>query len=173
MIALFASTKTNHHEKTYEKNQDLHILVNRKKEFQLILITMEKNRLKHPQENCKNEIKKHIAFMEKQIKMLEKKIDEVIKKDEDLSKKIKIVESVPGIGRTSAAIFVFRISERVGNITNKQMSSLAGVAPHPRESGQSKGKISVTGGRYFPRSTLFMIALVASRHNDVFQKILQ
>ena len=53
------------------------------------------------------------------------------------------------------------------------MSSLAGVAPHPRESGQSKGKISVTGGRYFPRSTLFMIALVASRHNDVFRKFYQ
>ena len=143
--------------KTYEKNQDLHILVNRKKDL-VNMITMEKNRLKHPQENCKNEIKKHIAFMEKQIKMLEKKIDEVIKKDEDLSKKIKIVESVPGIGRTSAAIFVSEYPE-LGNITNKQMSSLAGVAPHPRESGQSKGKISVTGGRYFPRSTLFMIAV--------------
>ena len=44
------------------------------------MITMEKNRLKHPQENCKNEIKKHIAFMEKQIKMLEKRSMKLSKK---------------------------------------------------------------------------------------------
>jgi len=56
MIALFASQKVNLHVTTFEKNQELHILVNRKKDL-VTMIGMEKLRLQHPEENCKNEIK--------------------------------------------------------------------------------------------------------------------
>lgn len=171
MIALFASQKVNHHEITYEKNQELHVLVNRKKDL-VNMIGMEKLRLKMPQENCKKEIQKHIIFMQKQIESIELKINAVIKKNDDLNKKIKILESIPGIGKTSAAIFISELPE-LGNIGNKQIASLVGVAPHPHQSGESKGKTSTSGGRYLPRTYLFMVALVASRHNKIFKAFYQ
>lgn len=171
MIALFASQKINNHEITYEKNQELHKLVNRKKDL-INMIGMEKLRLKMPQENCKKEIQRHIIFMQKQIESIELKINALIKKNDDLNKKIKILESIPGIGKTSAAIFISELPE-LGNIGNKQIASLVGVAPHPHQSGESKGKSSISGGRYLPRTCLFMVALVASRHNKIFKAFYQ
>lgn len=168
MIALFASQETNKHEVTYEKNSDLHALVNRKKDI-VEMIGMEKLRLEMPQENCKNDIKKHIIFMQKQIKSIGKQIDKVISNDGILKKKIEILESMPGIGKTSAAIFIAELPE-LGNIENRQIASLVGVAPHPHESGQSTGKYYTAGGRHLPRTTLFMVALVASRHNVIFKE---
>jgi len=171
MIALFASQKVNPHEKIYEKHPKLHILVNRKKDF-VEMITMERLRLQHPNENCKYSIKAHIAFMEKQVKSLEKAINKLISDDHELKKKINILESMPGVGRITSATFISELPE-LGNISNKQISSLVGVAPHPHESGQSKRKTSATGGRCLPRSALFMVALVASRHNPVLKLFYQ
>jgi transposase len=47
----------------------------------------------------------------------------------------------------------------------KQVGSLAGLAPHPRESGQWKGKSYISGGRKPLRDSLYMPALVAMRFN--------
>lgn len=167
MIALFASQKVNHHPVVYEKNHKLHELVARKKDL-VTMIGMEKSRLKMPQDNCKKDIKKHITFMKNQIKSIDDQIDEVIKENEELNAKSELLQSIPGIGKTSASILLAEVPE-LGNIDDKQIASLLGVAPHPYESGQFKGKRRGIGGRYLPRSILFMVALVASQHNKTFK----
>jgi len=48
-------------------------------------------------------------------------------------------------------------------ISNAQAAALAGVAPHPHESGQRIGYRKTRGGRPDVKRTLFMAALVASR----------
>lgn len=171
MIALFASQKVNPHPVVYEKNRKLNELVARKKDL-ITMIGMEKSRLQMPQNNCKNDIKKHIAFMQKQVKSLGINIDMLIKNDAELNAKSELLQSVPGVGKTSAAIILAEVPE-LGNIGNKEIASLLGVAPHPYESGQFKGKRRGIGGRYLPRSILFMVALVASRYNKIFKAFYQ
>lgn len=51
----------------------------------------------------------------------------------------------------------------VGRRLGWQAASLAGVAPHPHESGQRVGYRRVRGGRTDVKRTLFMAALVASQ----------
>ena len=58
-----------------------------------------------------------------------------------------------------------RPSSELGTMGRKQVGSLAGLAPHPRQSGQWKGKSFISGGRKPLRDALYMPALVAMRHN--------
>ena len=57
----------------------------------------------------------------------------------------------------------------LGTITHKRLSSLVGVAPFNRDSGKIRGKREVWGGRAPVRVTLYMGALVATRHNPTLR----
>jgi transposase len=169
MIAIFASLMTNKHKQQFEHNPELRRLVARKKAL-ANMIAQEKNRLAHPDENCKKEIKQHISFMQKQIVALDKELKKIIEKDEVLKKKAKTLTSVKGIGNTIATVLIAELPE-LGNISDKEIASLVGVAPYASESGLYKGKSVTSGGRDAPRSALFMAALVAVKWNAKFKKI--
>jgi transposase len=168
MIALFATKKHSSHETQYEKNKELLQLVVRRKELSG-MISMEKNRLQTYQDNCKQSIKQHITFLEKAIARIDNEIDKIIRTDVEVSNKIKILESTPGVGRITAVTLLASTPE-LGNVTNKQIASLIGVAPHPRESGKSVRGFSTAGGRRLPRKALFMAALVGARYNKTFSE---
>ena len=50
-------------------------------------------------------------------------------------------------------------------IGNRQAAALAGVAPHPCDSGDRTGRRSVRAGRRRPRRVLYMAAMAAPGHN--------
>ena len=54
-----------------------------------------------------------------------------------------------------------------GRLGNKQIASLAGVAPHPDESGKCRGKACIRGGRPLVRAKLYMSAFNARKYNPV------
>ena len=64
----------------------------------------------------------------------------------------------------------------LGTLDRRQIAALVGVAPFNRDSGTLRGKRAVWGGRARVRATLYMGAMVASRHNpvirDFYQKLL-
>lgn len=166
MIALFAAQETPEHDYVdYGKNTKLiHDLVKRKQDLTAI-VTTEKQRLKHPsQVNCVVEIKELIDFLNNQIKNLSDRIQRLIDEDDQLSKKAKIIESVPGVGKATAAMLIAELPE-LGSTENKKIASLVGVAPYTQQSGQYKGKAFISGGRKTVRSAIYMAALVASRYN--------
>lgn len=51
----------------------------------------------------------------------------------------------------------------LGKISHKQIASLCGVAPHPRQSGQKTWYSSTNGGRRNLRLILFLCAMSASK----------
>jgi transposase len=53
----------------------------------------------------------------------------------------------------------------LGQLDNKQVASLAGLAPIARDSGQHRGRRLIRGGRTILRQPLYMPALVATRFN--------
>ena len=67
-------------------------------------------------------------------------------------------------GPIAAAVILTFLPE-IGTLDRKQVSSLAGLVPHSRESGQWKGKSFISGGRKPLRDALYMPALVAMRFN--------
>src|SRR5438270_842794 len=55
----------------------------------------------------------------------------------------------------------------LGRLGDKQIASLAGVAPHPDESGKSRGEACIRGGRPRVQEKLYMAAFNARKDNPV------
>lgn len=71
--------------------------------------------------------------------------------------------SVPGIGKITAQGLLATLPE-IGQLDNKQLTALAGLAPYNCDSGTFKGKRCIFGGRSAVRKVLYMATLVATRY---------
>ncbi|QJT94328.1 IS110 family transposase [Wolbachia endosymbiont of Diaphorina citri] len=123
----------------------------------------EKCRLKAPENDyIKESCQKTIDFFNSQINELNNAIQKIIDESIELQKRQKILKTVPGIGKKLSQDFVCLMPE-LGYLNKKEVASLAGVAPHPKESGKSIGYRSITGGRSNVRAKLFTAAMTAAR----------
>jgi len=166
MIAMFAAQNKPDYKakKQTSKHNELRELVRRKSDL-IKMVGMEKKRLKNPRlTHCKKEISEHIVFMEKQIDKIKTMITNLINNNDDWSRKVEIAKSIPGVGDATAQAVISEIPE-IGQLTEKQVAALVGVAPYPRESGSFVGKASIDGGRFLIRNAVYMSALVCAYHN--------
>lgn len=110
-----------------------------------------------------------IEAIAKVVEKLTAKIDEIIAKDPEMLKLVELIKSIPGCGDETAKAFLVHVPE-AGNIENKQLCSLLGLAPFARESGSWNGKRYIRFGRPAPRRILYMAALSASRCNQILKR---
>jgi transposase len=130
--------------------------------------TAEKNRLATAPQSVKDTIQGHINWLGDQIRELDKRISHAIAACPALERLTQIITSVPGIGRTTAAVLLSALPE-LGSIDRRAIAALVGVAPFARDSGQFHGKRKTSGGRSVVRSALFMAALSAVRCSPTFK----
>ena len=171
MIAKFASKMVCNYDKKSisAENKRFKEFVRRKTEL-IKMLAKEKTRFKGPTtEFCKNIIKKHIKFIEKQVEIIEKEIINMISANDEWQQKAEILETVSGVGKATSTALIAHVPE-LGTLNSKQIASLIGVAPFTKESGSYVGKASIGGGRAIPRKAIYMAALTASRSNPVFEK---
>jgi transposase len=109
-------------------------------------------------------IKRAITFLDKEIERIEKAIKTLIKTDSTLTEKVDRLSAIKGIGDITALTLIADLPE-LGQLTNKEISALVGVAPFCRDSGTQKGKRTTWGGRIQVRSILYMAALSAVQYN--------
>jgi transposase len=104
------------------------------------------------------------AGLKRHIARLEAEIDRIIAADPDLARRREVLLSIPGIGPVTAITLIAGLGE-LGRCSDKQVASLAGLAPHPKDSGSTQGQRRTGGGRSELRSNLYMAALAAIRAN--------
>lgn len=109
-------------------------------------------------------IKRTITFLDKEIARIEKAIKALVKADATLTEKVERLSAVKGIGDITALTLIADLPE-LGQLTNKEISALVGVAPFCRDSGTLIGKRTTWGGRAQVRSILYMAALSAVQYN--------
>ena len=112
----------------------------------------------------KREHSKRLRSISGHIDRIEAIIEALIKADAEMTRKAKILRSIPAIGAVSTQALLAQLHE-LGRISSKQAAALVGLAPYARDSGGMHGKRSIRGGRAELRSILYMAALVASRRN--------
>jgi len=124
--------------------------------------TQESNRLAVAREVIRDDIIRHIKWLDDQIKGLTKKIRDHINGDSDMKRKQALLDSIPGIGeRTIASLLAFCIHP--GRFANaRKAAAFAGLDPRQYESGSSvKGKPRMSKvGHAFLRKALYMPAMV-------------
>lgn len=104
--------------------------------------------------------------VEEKIRELYKKIDALLDKNNSLNKACNDLQTIPGIGKTTAIILLAEIPDVNGFKNARQLAAYAGLTPSQRFSGSSvKGK----PGAKRLRKAMFFPALVAKRHNSVIK----
>ncbi|CAH7273106.1 transposase [Vibrio chagasii] len=142
-------------------------LVTRRNQL-LTIQTMERNRLQILPKNISSNITPILTALKNQLEKVEAKIEKLIESCPEYQAKNTILQSMPGVGKILAASLISNVPE-LGFITNKQASSLIGVAPITRESGRFKGKRMIKGGRPQVRTVMYMAMMSAIQCNPVFK----
>ena len=127
------------------------------------------NRITHAQDVDKDNptiesMKEMLALIEKQKKEVLNIIRELIASDADLKEKDEILQSVPGVGIGTSAMLMAYLPE-MGTLNRQEIASLAGLAPHPNDSGQKTGKRTTKCGRTKIKSNWITAMLSAVRYN--------
>jgi transposase len=151
-----------------QEAQALQAILTRRRQLLLMLVS-EKNRLLMAPEAVAKRIRAHIRWLEKELERIDRELEEAVQQSEVWRRNEELLRSVPGVGPVLARTLLAELPE-LGTITHKRLSSLVGVAPFNRDSGKIRGKREVWGGRAPVRATLYMGALVATRHNPTLKE---
>ncbi|MEP0913832.1 transposase [Leptolyngbya sp. GB1-A1] len=147
--------------------QTLQEFVTRRRQL-VDMLAAEKNRQSSLRGKMRQDVEAHLEWLEKRIEQLDREIEELSQEQEQWRCRIKVLKSVPGIGKVIATTLVAALPE-LGQVSDKRISALVGVAPFNRESGKYRGSRTIWGGRSRVRSVLYMGVLVAVRHNRILK----
>ena len=151
--------------------------LSRERSFLLKEKQTEQNRLhatEHAAYTNKRELRRYkqrLKLIVKQLEEIEKEMAVLINASPDLKRRIKHLESIPGISFVSAATVVGETLGFTGFTNAKQLTSYAGFDVVLKESGAYKGKtrISKKGNKNIRRA-LYMPAMTAARCNPTLKK---
>lgn len=136
------------------------------------MLSAEGNRLAGAAPRIATKIRRHIAWLQKQLDETDHDLDQMIRNSPLWQHKAELLTSVPGMGRVTAITLLAQLPE-IGTLSRRAISGLVGVCPYSRESGSMRGRRAIWGGRATVRAALYMAALVASRHNPVIRAFYQ
>jgi transposase len=147
-----------------EQEQQLAELVRRRVQILEILVAqrLQAERLTVPV--LRRQAQSLIRRLERDMEQIEGQLKTLRTQAATLDERVQKLEAITGVG-TITALGVLAELPELGTLNRRQVAALAGLAPHPRESGQWHGRRSIGGGRAPVRRALYMAALVASHSN--------
>jgi transposase len=154
------------HEASAPEVAKLQALIRRRSEL-IAMRVAERNRAKAPGAKAIEASLKAVAkVLTSQIDAIDAMIAELAKSDA-LKHRIRLCTSLGGIGLTTAASLLAEMPE-LGNLGRRQVAALAGLAPHPNQSGKTAKYQRMRGGRPQIATILFMPALRAAAGKGPF-----
>jgi transposase len=130
--------------------------------------TAERQRLGTAGPQVRARIEAHLAWLERELTELDDDLGRRLRESPLWREREDLLRSVPGVGPVVATTLVAELPE-LGQLDRKRIAALVGLAPLARDSGTSRGKRLVWGGRGRVRAALYMAALVATRHNPTIR----
>jgi transposase len=131
--------------------------------------TQEINRLKSgiSEPTVRAMIQEHIAYLDRAIQELEAKIQDHIDQHPELKTSAELLQTIPGIGESTAAILLAEIQDIDRFDQASELAAYAGLSPRRRRSGSSvRGASHLSKmGNAVLRRALYFPALSASRFN--------
>jgi transposase len=112
-------------------------------------------------------ISEMLAMIARQIRALEASIAEAIEADPLWKRLDAEFRTIKGVADRTVARLMAQLPE-IGLMAGKAASKLVGVAPIAKDSGKSKGKRSVRGGRADVRALLFIVASLVAKFEPDF-----
>ena len=113
-----------------------------------------------------------LACLAEQITAIEAAINQIMHAVPAIAKAGRALRSIAGIGPATAAALIALMPE-LGSIGRRQAAALAGLAPHPNQSGTTEAYRRTRGGRAEIKRLLFLPALAAARHDHAMRNAYQ
>jgi len=132
------------------------------------LRTQEMNRINIMGKALAVSCRRIIRCLDTEIQRIEKRLGNHVEQQAEWTDKQTILRSAPGVGDALIYTLLADLPE-LGDLNNREISSLVGVAPINRDSGRLRGKRRIQGGRAAIRTVLYMATLSATRCNPVIK----
>lgn len=133
------------------------------------MIAMEKTRLKQALDaDIAESCRRAIAWLGEERAGIEAKLQQALFEQPDGEARDRLLQSIPGVGPKISMTLLADLPE-LGAIDRKAIASLAGLAPHPNQSGARDGPGHIAGGRPCVRAALYLAAVSAARSDRGFR----
>ncbi len=148
-----------------ERQQWLAALVTRRRQL-LTMLHSERQRLQITPKKLHASIDAIVKAIKAQLDEIEAQM--VIHVREHFGELDRLLQSAAGIGPVASATMIAELPE-LGRLNRREIAALVGVAPMANDSGKSKGRRRVQGGRFEIRRVLYMATLTATRYNPAIR----
>lgn len=145
------------------EQQELQALVLRRKQL-LGMLQAEEQRLSISHRVARRSIEKLIKAIRKQIDDTETAMAQHIERHH--SELSSLLQSTDGVAMKTTAVLIAELPE-LGRLNRGQICALVGVAPFNDDSGKTRGRRRIRGGRSHVRRALYMATLAATRFNPI------
>jgi len=116
-------------------------------------------------------LRQHLEHLDTQLRQLQQQIRSHVRADGTLQRQVQLLQSVPGIGETTALKLLAELPDLAQWPSARQVAAYAGLTPCHRESGSSvhgRPRLSKIGNPRLRRA-LYMPAIVAMRANPILR----
>ncbi|MCK5911656.1 MAG: IS110 family transposase [Caulobacter sp.] len=134
------------------------------------MAAMEKVRLKQTlDEAVADSCRQAIAWLAAERARIEARLEAELMATPDGRARDVLLRTIPGVGPAVSMTLLADLPE-LGSLDRKAVGSLAGLAPHPNQSGTRLGAAHIGGGRPCVRAALYMAAVSAVRSDNGFRR---
>lgn len=147
-------------------------LVARRRQLVAMIVAETNRRHRVADARLARRIDRHLAWLQAELTETDTDIDTRVRRIPAWQEAASLLTSVPGVGPVLSRVLLAELPE-LGTLDRRKIAALAGVAPINHDSGQTRGRRAIRGGRSGVRSALYMAALVASRCNPVIRDLYQ
>jgi transposase len=122
-------------------------------------------------EVVRSSVEEHIGYLNRQIELTKESIRQHINSHPGLRRHSELLDSIPGIGETTAATLLAEITDITQYRSARQVAAYAGLVPRERHSGSSvrgRTRLSKIGNARL-RKALYFPAITALRCSSFFQ----
>jgi transposase len=130
----------------------------------------EQNRLHMAHKSQHKSITRVIQVLLRQVQLVDGDIARSL--EAHFAPKLALLKGIKGVGMGTQAALMAMLPE-LGQLSAREISKLAGVAPLNCDSGKFKGKRVTWGGRATLRAALYMACLSAMQHEPIIKAFAQ
>lgn len=151
---------------------ELEELLGRRRQLVDMLVA-EKQRLDHVRSaRVRKDVQGVIDFLARRLDRADTDLKQWIAASPLWRERDELLRSVPGVGMVTSRTLIARLPE-LGQLSNKQIAALGGVAPMNRDSGRWAGSRHIAAGRADVRGVVYMACISAIRWNSVIRTFYQ
>lgn len=151
-----------------QTDQHLSELVRRRAQLLELLVAQRHQAQRLTLPTLRRQAQSLVRRLEADLEQIEEQLQELREQSPLLNERVEKLQAITGVGVVTALGVLAELPE-LGTLNRGQAAALAGLAPHPRESGSWQGRRSIGGGRAAVRRALYMAALVAAHSNNVLK----